>query len=167
MSSSAKTGSGARGPMKTDTRIGSMLEVLGRRARVPLRVEAVYDSSLTPRIDALDEPDAVKAGLHLLNDDLERGHALAQAHEGDKTCDYWHAIVHRREGDFENAKYWLGRVARHPVLARVHDGGPKAAIRFVDRCREAKPDEHAELERIQRREMLGLLEYARGPDIVA
>src|SRR5258705_12686809 len=141
-----------------------LFDALASRPASPLRPKGPSDPALTTIIDALDTDDAVKAGLHLLNDDLERGHALAQAHEGDKTCDYWHAIVHRREGDFDNAKYWLRQVGRHPVLSRVHDGGPSAAIVFVDRCRDAKADDRAALEAIQKRELLGLVAYARGPE---
>ncbi len=140
-----------------------IFDVLAARKGIPLRAEKIFDRTLTRTIDGLDAPDAVKAGLHLLNDDLERAHEIAQAHEGDKTCDYWHAIVHRREGDFDNAKYWLHHAGRHPVLSRVHDGGPAAAVVFVDRCRDANPDERPKLEAIQRRELLGLIEYARGP----
>ena len=140
-----------------------LFDVLASRPAYPLRPKGSFDPALATNIDALDVDDAVKAGLHLLNDDLARAHALAQEHEGDKTCDYWHAIVHRREGDFDNAKYWLRQVGRHPVITRVHDGGSAAAARFVDRCRDAMPADRAELESIQKREMLGLLEYARGP----
>ena len=140
-----------------------LFAVLAARPTYPLRPNEVYDAGLTAAIDALDADDAVKAGLHLLNDDVPRAHALAQDHEGDKTSDYWHAIVHRREGDFDNAKYWLRQVGRHPVLARVHDGGPAAAAAFVDRCRNAAGGDVTELEAIQKREMLGLLDYARGP----
>jgi hypothetical protein len=139
-----------------------MLRVLLERETFPLRPAKVFDPSLAVRIDSLDENDEVKAGLHHLNDDLDRAHALAQAHEGDKTCDYWHAIVHRREGDFDNAKYWLRKMGRHPVLTRVHDGGPEAAIQFVDRCRDVRPADLPMLEATQRRELLGLLDYAWG-----
>jgi hypothetical protein len=136
---------------------------LAGRDGVPLRPSKIFDKELGRKIEALDAGDEVKAGLYVLNDDLERAHELAQAHEGDKTCDYWHAIVHRREGDFDNAKYWLRQVGRHPVLSRVHDGGPSAALAFVDRCRDATPADRPALEAIQKREILGLIEYARGP----
>ena len=149
--------------MKAKQSIEEIQSALQARSSWPLCPEKVFDSDLTAAIEALDEPDVVKAGLHMLNDDLARSHEHAQKHEGDKTCDYWHAIVHRREGDFDNAKYWLGQVGRHPVLSRVYDGGPAAAIEFVHRCRDADPSKLPALEATQRREMLGLLAYARGP----
>ena len=140
----------------------AILNALRARASYPLRPETTFDPSLSKAIDDLEASDAVKAGLHMLNDDLTKAHELAQAHEGDKTHDYWHAIVHRREGDFENAKLWLRQVGRHPVMLRVHDGGPAAALLFIERCRDATDGDRAKLESIQRREMLGLLEYALG-----
>jgi hypothetical protein len=149
--------------MNAQTSLDDVLEALRGRKTWPLRPEAVFDPNLAAVIDLLDADDAVKAGCHILNDDLPRGFALVQHHEGDKTCDYWRAIVHRREGDFEQAKHWLRMVGRHPVMLRVHDGGPAAAFRFLDRCRNAGSADRAELEAVQRREMLGLLAYARGP----
>src|SRR5260221_7635654 len=90
----------AGAPMKAPSFV-EITEALTRRAEYPLRPDHVFDATLAPGIDLLDVPDEVKAGLYLLNDDLERAHELAQAHEGDKTFDFWHAIVHRREGDFD------------------------------------------------------------------
>ena len=28
----------------------------------------------------------------------------------------WHAIMHRREGDFSNSKYWYAKCENHPIL---------------------------------------------------
>jgi hypothetical protein len=35
------------------------------------------------------------------------------------TLAFWHAIMHRREGDFSNSKYWYARAAGHPALATI------------------------------------------------
>jgi hypothetical protein len=59
------------------------------------------------------EAHALTAALHLGNDSLDRAHELVQAHEGHPTCDWVHAIVHRREGDYANSKYWVRRAGAH------------------------------------------------------
>lgn len=60
--------------------------------------------------------DALLAGLWLYIDDLEAAHRLCQTHEGTPTFDYWHTILHRREGDFGNSRYWLRRAAKQELL---------------------------------------------------
>ena len=37
----------------------------------------------------------------------------------DLTGSFWHAIMHRREGDFPNSKYWYARCRSHPVLRLI------------------------------------------------
>jgi hypothetical protein len=62
--------------------------------------------------------DACLAGLWLLHDSFDESHAISQdlhTLEGS----YWHAILHRREPDYGNAKYWFRRVPSHPIFAEL------------------------------------------------
>ncbi len=72
------------------------------------------------------KPQAAQAalcGLWLWHDWLEPAHRLAQDLD-DSTGSFWHAIMHRREGDFSNSQYWYARCMSHPVMAMV---GARAA----------------------------------------
>ncbi|NNJ24206.1 hypothetical protein [Alienimonas chondri] len=60
--------------------------------------------------------ELLKAGLLLLHGDLDGSHRIAQAHEGDRDADAWHALVHRLEGDYGNSGYWWRRVGEHPMF---------------------------------------------------
>lgn len=70
----------------------------------PLRPTKIWDTSLTDDIDAT-HPQCLRAALHLLNDDIDRAHTLAQDDEGDMTSNVCHAVLHRREGDYWNSKW--------------------------------------------------------------
>lgn len=61
----------------------------------------------------------LRAGLFLLHDFLDEGHIESQAMEGDADADLWHAIMHRREPDYGNAKYWWRRVGGHPIFPEL------------------------------------------------
>ena len=75
-------------------------------------------------VEALMDP-AMRAAIWLYVDDLEASHAISQGIH-DSTGSMWHAIMHRREGDFSNAKYWLRLAGSHPAFQK-HD-----PARFVD-----------------------------------
>jgi hypothetical protein len=65
---------------------------------------------------------ALQSGVWQCQGDLDLSHRLAQEHEGEGTnqlCDYWHAIMHRREPDYSNSKYWFRQVGRHPVFTHL------------------------------------------------
>lgn len=73
---------------------------------------------------------AFKAGLLATHDFFDESHTEAQSIEGmgsQHNGDYWHAILHRREPDYGNAKYWFRHVGRHPVY---RDLAPIAQMRF-------------------------------------
>jgi hypothetical protein len=57
---------------------------------------------------------ACLAGLWLLHDFLDESHRISQGLHG-REGSYWHGMMHRREGDYANAKYWFRRVGAHPI----------------------------------------------------
>jgi len=61
-----------------------------------------------------DEADCLLAALWLWHDFLDEAHAIVQKIET-RSGSYWHAVMHRREGDFSNSKYWYARAEGHPI----------------------------------------------------
>ena len=64
--------------------------------------------------------DAIKSGLLLWNDALDESHNISQE-LANQTGSYWHGIMHRREPDYSNAKYWFGRVGAHPIFPQLRE----------------------------------------------
>ena len=89
-------------------------------------------------IAAPDLSPSLRSALDLVAGQLDRSHTISQnlpSAEGS----FLHGIMHRREGDFSNAKYLVRKVGSHPVIAaltRRHDAY-RAADDFVDRCETA------------------------------
>ena len=100
-----------------------------RQPLPPLAPEKEWDTDLTKRIQETKITDlfdgralkdsslanAVKSGLLLWNDALDDSHNISQG-IASKTGSYWHGIMHRREPDYSNSKYWFARVGNHPVF---------------------------------------------------
>jgi len=58
------------------------------------------------------------SGLWLLAGDLDRSHSISQdIHNSNGS--FWHGIMHRREHDFGNAKYWFRKVGPHPAFPLI------------------------------------------------
>lgn len=136
----------------------------------PLVPKKVLDAALTPEIEALTAAPALKAALHLWNDDLDRCHTIAQdlpSADGS----YLHGVMHRREPDYGNSKYWFHRVGVHAAFPDVRkaalevlSGDLRKAVekdpawdpfRMVDWCERAArdPELEAVLRVLQRREI--------------
>jgi len=125
---------------------------------------------------------ACLAGLWLYHDYLDESHAISQG-IATATGSYWHSILHRREPDAWNSKYWLDRTGRHPVfpalreaarlLAEGEEERPETRFlleqdtwdpyRFVDlceACRTGKSTGEGLCRRIQREEWRLLFDYS-------
>jgi hypothetical protein len=59
--------------------------------------------------------DLLEAGALWLHGFLPECHVIAQ---GNHTTEgsYWHALMHRSEGDFSNSIYWFRRVGKHAIF---------------------------------------------------
>ena len=100
-----------------------------------LRPQRPYTSELQSTISSLSCPIPVKGILHLLNDDLDSAHSLVQDDDGNADSNLIHSLLHRREGDFWNSKWWLNQF-NHPFLTSLYAqrnvDGRTGAKQFVD-----------------------------------
>src|SRR5437764_13932865 len=72
------------------------------------------------------EQDLIRSAVLLWHDDLDESHTISQSIENAEGS-YLHAIMHRREPDYGNSKYWFRRVGRHETFAKVAE---KAAAKM-------------------------------------
>ena len=132
--------------------------------------------------------EAIKSGLLLWNDALDASHTISQGLTN-QTGSYWHGIMHRREPDYPNSKYWFGRVGTHPIFPELREralelfketsnpsdtlteiGQTLAAqenwdsYQFIDWCQAAEGDSDSDvthfLQQVQAEEIKLLLAYS-------
>ena len=88
---------------------------LDKSALAKLKKLSLDDAFAPARIVDQSMAQACLAGLFLMYDCFDPSHEISQSIET-PTGSYWHGILHRREPDFGNAKYWFRRVGSHPVF---------------------------------------------------
>jgi hypothetical protein len=158
----------------------------GRKEPAPLVPGKIWDPELDATIGRLlPDREPLKGALHLWNDNLSRAHEIVQEIET-PTAGYLHGVMHRREPDYGNSKYWFRRVGDHPLFqavreaaldllagrfaelkeirAEVEKSGSWDALRMVDWCQEAegKDDPLARFLRSLQSREIGLLVDACG-----
>jgi hypothetical protein len=82
-----------------------------RKALESLEPEDLFSE----KIQQADMAKACLSGLWLYHDFLDESHTISQSIPS-ATGSYWHGMMHRREPDFSNSKYWFRRVGRHPIF---------------------------------------------------
>ena len=160
-------------------------KLLSRQEPGLLVPKGVWNDQIQREIQKLDagkvpEALAVKSGLLLWNDDLDGSHTIAQDLE-DEHGAYLHGIMHRREPDYGNSKYWFRRVGSHPLFPQLRtaalellsdapgsDPYKKAleqspawdGLRMVDWCESARDERDVSfLRALQAIEIQGLTYY--------
>jgi len=122
---------------------------------VPGKAQGSQISGLVAAIEnepALQKNKPLLAGIWLYVDDLDRSHQVSQSIET-PIGSLWHGIMHRREGDFWNSKYWFRRAGTEHVLVSMDPGG------FVDRVEQTYKNNPPDLLAQQRKEWETLFQF--------
>jgi hypothetical protein len=95
----------------------------------------------------------LQAAFYLYADDLHRSHQISQGLDTEEGA-FWHGIMHRREGDFSNAKYWFRKAGSLPERLGLD---PTSLTDQVSRA--PRSENPADLVQLQRAEWMTLFDH--------
>lgn len=131
-------------PFRFDpARYGPAAALLAEPRLAPLG-PGVPVAAVRPTLAALKLPPACLAGMWLYFDFLDESHRVSQDDESDPDRNFWHAVMHRREPDALNSKYWWRKVGPHPVVKLLAEHAPSVGhdyanpFDFVDFCERVR-----------------------------
>ncbi|MCE9562448.1 MAG: hypothetical protein K8U57_10385 [Planctomycetes bacterium] len=134
---------------------------------VRAELTALNDASFGSHIIDRDLANCCRSGLWLAFNFLDESHRISQDYE-ESTGNFWHAIMHRREPDPSNSKYWWRRVGVHPVFDQLRERAasvgyafttPEAFVDFCEKVRDAGNADEELAKRVQATEWRLLFEW--------
>jgi len=162
------------------------LPALGPSARPNVKSLRELRGQLDSLFDKVSVPQSTQALIHAAalfwHDYLDEAHTIVQDAPSPEAA-FIHGMMHRREPDYGNAKYWFNRVGAHVTFSRismrVHEflppkqnslasqlvrGGQWQPMTFIDACESVakKPADDpnvALLQEVQKIEFDTLLEH--------
>lgn len=96
------------------------------------RVREASDETITGGAEVRDARmlALVRGGLLCAVDALDAAHKIFQDSPG--ACgSYWHGIMHRREADFDNARYWFRSAGRLPTFEKMHEAAREVSTHMA------------------------------------
>ena len=139
-----------------------------------LRVRAAADATVSGgrSIGHAENFALIRGGLFYAIDALQEAHAIFQNVKNDLAA-YWHGMMHRREGDFENARSWYRRAGALPCCAALHRAASEFSADMArqagwdaylltggcERARFGEEESVAELVKLQRVEFAEVFDY--------
>src|SRR6185295_16590399 len=92
---------------------GPRSDVLGL-SELEARLESVFGKTTLTRT----AQELIRALVYLWHDHLDESHTISQGIEN-ADGSFVHGIMHRREPDYGNARYWFHRVGDHPAFPEL------------------------------------------------
>src|SRR5688572_16508043 len=98
------------------------LPSIGSTARASRKSVLQLEEEMRPFLQSsrIEEPSRqlIRAVVLLWHDHLDESHTISQDIQS-ADGSFLHGIMHRREPDYWNSKYWFNRVGRHPAFPTI------------------------------------------------